>query len=114
MIHAMAGAAMPLWFACSVRTVMLTEVVGLLLSDFGSLLPDDLRTQVKNKLGGLRTLIARYPSVFDLRGEPGKEHVRLVGVSAQKKASCSRRSSRESQQSDATAAPARVRRSSRD
>jgi hypothetical protein len=90
------------------------EVVGLLLSDFGSLLPDDLRTQVKNKLGGLRTLIARYPSVFDLRGEPGKEHVKLVGVSAQKKASSSRRSSRESQQSDATAAPAGVRRSSRD
>jgi hypothetical protein len=90
------------------------EVVGLLLSDFGSLLPDDLRTQVKNKLGGLRTLIARYPSVFDLRGEPGKEHVRLVGVSAQKKASSSRRSSRESQQSDVTAAPAGVRRSSRD
>jgi hypothetical protein len=90
------------------------EVVGLLLSDFGSLLPDDLRTQVKNKLGGLRTLIARYPSVFDLRGEPGKEHVRLVGVSAPKKSSNSRRSSRESQHSDATVAPAGVRRSSRD
>jgi len=90
------------------------EVVGLLLSDFGSLLPDDLRTQVKNKLGGLRTLIARYPSVFDLRGEPGKEHVRLLGVSAPKKACSSRRSSRESQQSDVTAAPAGVRRSSRD
>jgi len=92
------------------------EVVGLLLSDFGSLLPDDLRTQVKNKLGGLRTLVARYPSVFDLRGEPGKEHVRVIGASAlpQKKACSSRRSSRESQRSDATVAPAGVRRSSRD
>lgn len=82
------------------------EESGLLLSDFGSLLPDELRGQVKNKLGGLRTLIARYPAVFDLRGEPGKEHVKLVGNAP----SSVRRSSRDSQQSQATC----NRRSSRD
>jgi hypothetical protein len=83
------------------------EESGLLLSDFGSLLPDELRGQVKNKLGGLRTLIARYPAVFDLRGEPGKEHVKLVGNAPN---SSVRRSSRDSQQSEATC----HRRSSRD
>jgi len=51
---------------------------GLLLSDVGSLLPPELRAQVK-QAGGLRSCLLRPAAmgVFELSGRPGRETVQL-------------------------------------
>lgn len=48
----------------------------LLLSDLGALLPTVLRQRVKDQ-GGLRSWLQRYPSLFAVVGQPGKESVTL-------------------------------------
>jgi len=48
----------------------------LLLSDLGALLPGTLRAGVKEK-GGLRTWLQRYPELFPVTGQPGRETVTL-------------------------------------
>mmetsp|Transcript_47600 Transcript_47600/g.146659 ORF Transcript_47600/g.146659 Transcript_47600/m.146659 type:complete len:743 (+) Transcript_47600:112-2340(+) len=49
----------------------------LLLSDLGALLPMPLRQRVKDQ-GGLRSWLQRYPSLFSVSGQPGKESVTLI------------------------------------
>lgn len=49
----------------------------LLLSDLGALLPGNLRQGVKEK-GGLRSWLQKYPEIFEVSGQPGKESVRLL------------------------------------
>mmetsp|Transcript_82799 Transcript_82799/g.229913 ORF Transcript_82799/g.229913 Transcript_82799/m.229913 type:complete len:743 (+) Transcript_82799:78-2306(+) len=49
----------------------------LLLSDLGALLPGPLRQRVKDQ-GGLRSWLQRYPSLFSVAGQPGKESVTLI------------------------------------
>mmetsp|Transcript_98940 Transcript_98940/g.307752 ORF Transcript_98940/g.307752 Transcript_98940/m.307752 type:complete len:773 (-) Transcript_98940:145-2463(-) len=49
----------------------------LLLSDLGALLPGPLRQRVKDQ-GGLRSWLQRYPSLFLVSGQPGKESVTLI------------------------------------
>lgn len=46
----------------------------LLLSDLGALLPGPLRHGVKEK-GGLRSWLQKYPQLFLVSGQPGKESV---------------------------------------
>lgn len=53
----------------------------LLLSDLGALLPAQLRHGVKEK-GGLRSWLQRYPELFRVTGQPGKESVTLLIGSA--------------------------------
>mmetsp|Transcript_72640 Transcript_72640/g.135717 ORF Transcript_72640/g.135717 Transcript_72640/m.135717 type:complete len:839 (-) Transcript_72640:234-2750(-) len=48
----------------------------LLLSDLGALLPGPLRHGVKEK-GGLRSWLQKYPNLFQVTGQPGKESVTL-------------------------------------
>mmetsp|Transcript_54556 Transcript_54556/g.127538 ORF Transcript_54556/g.127538 Transcript_54556/m.127538 type:complete len:830 (+) Transcript_54556:172-2661(+) len=48
----------------------------LLLSDLGALLPGPLRHSVKEK-GGLRSWLQKYPNLFQVTGQPGKESVTL-------------------------------------
>eukprot|EP00403_Amphidinium_massartii_P021247 CAMPEP_0178400922 /NCGR_PEP_ID=MMETSP0689_2-20121128/16037_1 /TAXON_ID=160604 /ORGANISM="Amphidinium massartii, Strain CS-259" /LENGTH=842 /DNA_ID=CAMNT_0020021729 /DNA_START=197 /DNA_END=2725 /DNA_ORIENTATION=- len=48
----------------------------LLLSDLGALLPGPLRHGVKEK-GGLRSWLQKYPNLFQVSGQPGKESVTL-------------------------------------
>jgi len=49
----------------------------LLLSDLGALLPGPLRHGVKEK-GGLRSWLQKYPELFCVSGQPGKESVTLM------------------------------------
>lgn len=49
----------------------------LLLSDLGALLPGNLRHGVKEK-GGLRSWLQKYPELFQVSGQPGKESVTLL------------------------------------
>jgi len=49
----------------------------LLLSDLGALLPGNLRQQVKER-GGLRCWLQRYPDLFKVSGNPGKECVMMA------------------------------------
>lgn len=49
----------------------------LLLSDLGALLPGNLRQGVKEK-GGLRSWLQKYPEIFQVSGQPGKESVTLL------------------------------------
>jgi len=49
----------------------------LLLSDLGALLPGHLRHSVKEK-GGLRSWLQKYPQLFQVSGQPGKESVTLL------------------------------------
>lgn len=49
----------------------------LLLSDLGALLPQNLRTSVKEK-GGLRSWLQKHPLLFQVSGQPGKESVTLT------------------------------------
>lgn len=49
----------------------------LLLSDLGALLPGPLRHGVKEK-GGLRSWLQKYPVLFQVSGQPGKESVTLL------------------------------------
>lgn len=49
----------------------------LLLSDLGALLSQQLRTGIKEK-GGLRSMVQRYPQLFAVSGQPGKESVQLL------------------------------------
>lgn len=48
----------------------------LLLSDLGALLPAALRQKAKDQ-GGLRNWVSRYPKIFVVSGQPGKESVTL-------------------------------------
>lgn len=73
------------------ESVLLTQLIqllnqrerhSLLLSDLGALLPGGLRQRVKDQ-GGLRSWLQRYPSLFAVVGQPGKESVTLcLGASA--------------------------------
>lgn len=49
----------------------------LLLSDLGALLPGPMRHGVKEK-GGLRSWLQKYPELFQVSGQPGKENVMLL------------------------------------
>eukprot|EP00427_Karlodinium_veneficum_P053374 CAMPEP_0169410776 /NCGR_PEP_ID=MMETSP1017-20121227/59952_1 /TAXON_ID=342587 /ORGANISM="Karlodinium micrum, Strain CCMP2283" /LENGTH=312 /DNA_ID=CAMNT_0009518045 /DNA_START=153 /DNA_END=1088 /DNA_ORIENTATION=+ len=49
----------------------------LLLSDLGALLPQSLRSGVKEK-GGLRSWLQKHPMLFSVTGQPGKESVTLT------------------------------------
>lgn len=49
----------------------------LLLSDLGALLPGHLRQGVKEK-GGLRSWLQKWPELFHVFGQPGKETVTLM------------------------------------
>lgn len=52
------------------------ETQSLLLSDLGALLTGPLRNGVKEK-GGLRSWLQRYPDLFPVYGQPGRETVTL-------------------------------------
>lgn len=57
----------------------------LLLSDLGALLPGHLRHGVKER-GGLRSWLQKYPELFMVSGQPGKESVALLlGVAKAKR-----------------------------
>lgn len=49
----------------------------LLLSDLGALLPAQLRIGVK-RVGGLRTWLEKFPELFQVTGQTGKESVTLM------------------------------------
>merc|ERR1719262_257067 len=49
----------------------------LLLSDLGALLPSPLRRGVR-ETGGLRCWLQKFPNLFLVTGQPGKESVSLL------------------------------------
>lgn len=68
------------------ESVLLTQLLqllsqrpsqSLLLSDLGALLPQTLRTSVKER-GGLRSWLQKHPELFQVSGQPGKESVVLT------------------------------------
>lgn len=66
-----------------IKLLQSRERQSLLLSDLGALLPGLVRQRVKDQ-GGLRSWLQRYPSLFSVVGQPGKESVTLVlGASPQ-------------------------------
>jgi len=66
----------PTLLASLVQLLGQRERHSLLLSDLGALLPGSLRHGVKER-GGLRSWLQRYPELFLVSGQPGKESVTL-------------------------------------